>query len=255
MNHGKKLATLAASVMVLGMPLPGGSGAEEPAAAKASSQVEANPAFAQANAFVQDIGDRAVAIVTTQPAPLLGERHEALKDLIGEGFDLALIGRFVLGHHWRSASAAQREEFQSLFATHLLNSYARQLSAYEATTFTILSSRLAGEKDVLVETQVASADGPINAGWRVRSADGESRIIDVVIDGISMALAQRQEFGSLAKRDGVDGLLAKMRDNAASRTAQLEDRKSQPESSAKARMLFSVVGSSGTPWEVALSRR
>ncbi len=255
MNHGTKLATLAASVMVFGMLLPASPGAEEPAALQVPSQVETNPAFEQVRAFVQDIGDRAVAVVTAQPPATLSERHEALKGLIGEGFDLALIGRFVLGHHWRSASVAQRDEFQSLFATHLLNSYARQFSAYEGTTFTIISSQEVGEKDVLVETQIASADGPINAGWRVRPAEGQSRIIDVVIDGISMALTQRQEFGSLANREGIDGLLVKMRANAANQTAQLKDRKSPIEPSAKTRMLFSVVGSSGMPWEVSLSRR
>ena len=196
-----------------------------------------------------------MAVVTAQPPVTIAERHVALKNLIGDGFDLALIGRFVLGHHWRSATMEQRAEFQNLFADHLLNSYARQLSAYEGTTFTVVSSRKVGEKDILVETRIASADGPIDAGWRVRPGNGQSRIIDVVIDGISMTLAQRQEFGSVAKRDGVEGLLAKMRASAITRVAQSENQDTPHDISAKTQMLFSVVGSSGMPWEVALSRR
>jgi phospholipid transport system substrate-binding protein len=50
--------------------------------------------------------------------------------------------------------------------------------------------------------------GPeFKAGWRVRLIDGKHKIIDVMVEGISMAVSQRQEFASVLKRNGVERLL------------------------------------------------
>jgi phospholipid transport system substrate-binding protein len=255
MMSGPRSALFAAAAFVLGMLVPVGAIAQDTGAAAPTAQVERQLPARGAVDFVRDLGNQAVAIVTAQPPATADKQHERLKVLINAGFDLEQIGRFVLGRHWRDATDAQRAEFQELFAPHLLNSHARQLSTYRATTFTILSNRLAGERDVMVETEISSANGPINAAWRVREVDGQHKIIDVVIDGISMALAQRQEFGALANRVGIEGLLAQLQANAAKQQARLEDGEAMRNSSAKTWMLFSVVGSSGSPWEVSLGRR
>ena len=111
------------------------------------------------------------------------------------------------------------------------------------------------KKDVLVETEIISATGPVKAGWRVRTADNGRKIVDVEIDGISMALSHRQEFGSVANRAGVEGLIKIMQANLDKQTARLDDSETMPDANAKAMMLFSVVGSSGMPWQVALVGR
>ncbi len=207
--------------------------------------------------FVEDLGGKAVAVVAATPSDAFEWRHERLKDLVREGFDLKLMGRFVLGKYWRSADEAQRAEFQGLFARHLVNSYARQLDGYRAETFKVTAVREVGTRDVLVETRIERrTDEPLDTAWRLRGKDGQYKIIDVMVGGISLALTQRQEFASVAKREGLEGLLASMRgDTPESRDpSRLVQQDSVPDASARVRMLISVVGSSGSPWQVSLAR-
>lgn len=255
MKHRQTLGLAALSVVVVGALLPVPAHAMEPSPAVVAARVDGPNATQSAVNYVELLGNRAITILTSRDAELGNRRREQLKTLIRQSFDLELIGRFVLGRFWRKASPAQRLEFQDLYALHLVSSYARQLDAYEAETLAVVSSREVGKNDVMVETEIASASGPVKAGWRVRTADSKRKIVDIEIDGISMALAHRQEFGSVANRVGVGGLIKIMRTDPKQQTARLEDSEAMPDSNAKAMMLFSVVGSSGMPWQVGLVGR
>ena len=74
-------------------------------------------------------------------------------------------------------------------------------------------------RDVLVQTRIVYADGqpPVKAEWRIREFGGEPKVIDVMIEGVSMVAAQRAEFDAVIRKIGVDGLL----DNLRSRLAVL----------------------------------
>ena len=207
-----------------------------------------------APAFVERLGQQAAVIAAAEPRNAQG-RHERLKALVREGFDLQLIGRFVLGRFWRQADGEQRAQFQDLFAEHLVNSYARQFDRYRAETLAVVGSRPVGTKDVLVETRVESTEGPLVTGWRVRGGADRHRIVDVTVDGISLALTERQEFVSAAGKLGLEGLLEAMRANALDRAKRSGPEHAMPSPSAKAWMLVSFMGSSGSPLEVALARQ
>ncbi len=204
--------------------------------------------------FVGTLGRQAVTIVADGRHDARG-RHENLKSLIREGFHLETIGRFVLGRYWREAGPEQRAEFQDLFAEHLLNSYARQLDSYRTETLHVGEGRPVGRRDVLVETAIETDDGPLKAGWRVRAIDGQPKIVDVVIDGMSLTLTQRQEIGAVATKLGVDGLLGAMRDKAAEEAQRLAQEDGVSDNSARVWMLFSFVGSSGSAMQVSLARQ
>ena len=203
---------------------------------------------AGAPAFVERLGQQAAVIAAAEPRDAQG-RHERLKALVREGFDLHLIGRFVLGRFWRQADREQRAQFQDLFAEHLVNSYARQLDRYRAETLTVVDNRPVGTKDMLVETRVESPEGPLVTGWRVRGGAGRHRIVDVTVNGISLVLTERQEVVSAARMLGLEGLLAAMRAKTQNRANRSGPEPAMPDSSAKAWMLVSFMGSSGSPLE------
>ena len=93
-----------------------------------------------------------------------------VKVIIDRGFDLPLISRFVLGRFWRSATEAQRLEYQQLFRRGVVESYTRALVSAGGTGFQILDSVKVSKTDVLVNSRLERAEGPpIGAGWRVRS--------------------------------------------------------------------------------------
>ena len=142
-------------------------------------------------------------------------RIAVLRDLVRRGFNLQLTSQFVLGKFCHRATARQRSEFQDLFTEYLLNSYTRRIGSYHAETLAIVASHPVGSKDVLVETSVAGDDGTTNPIWRVRAQDGIYKIIDVSIDGVSLALTQRREFAAVINRRGLDGLLDMLRQKLA----------------------------------------
>ena len=243
MYRGKSSPLLAALALTLTLLAPDAPRAEEGAQAMNGAQ-----------AFVQDLGDRTTAFLAAEPREGRA-RHDGLKALVREGFDLELMGRFVLGAFWRTASEDQREEFQDLFAERLLSAYARRLETYRTETLALVGSRPVGKRDVLVETHVESADGPLVMGWRVRQRTDRHRIVDVTVNGISLAMTERQEFSSAAKSLGVEGLLAVLRSQAQQSAEQAPLAPDLPDTSAKAWMLVSFMGSSGSPLQVSLARR
>ncbi|HYB10510.1 MAG TPA: ABC transporter substrate-binding protein [Alphaproteobacteria bacterium] len=166
----------------------------------------------QASKFVQDLGNRAVVMLAKYNESEAPQHQEEFKKIVREGFDLELIGRFVLGNSWHTATPEQQQEYQQLFSTWVLNSYARRLGAYKGETFAIVNAQPFADSDALVETEIKRPDGePLKAAWRVREIKGQLKIIDVVVEGVSMALTQRQEFASVIQRSGLDGLISELR--------------------------------------------
>ncbi len=169
----------------------------------------------EAAKFVLALGSEAVLLQSAVRSEPLEKRAAVLQGLVRRGFNLELISQFVLGRFWHRATAEQRAEFQEMFTEYLTNSYARHIGTYQAETLNIVASRPVGSQDVLVETSVEGSDGAANPIWRVRAKDGEYKIIDISIDGVSLALTQRREFAAVINRQGLDGLLDMLREKLA----------------------------------------
>lgn len=227
-DHGIR-NSLFAMALVCGAGLAFGSGAATAAGpdtglvseAQAAPVVDLHPAGA-AN-LVQDLGKQTAQAMASKAAEKPAKRREMLRRLVREGFDLELTSQFVLGKHWHRASPEQRAEFTELFTEYLLNSYARHLASFRADTLRVVGSHPVGDDDILVETSVEGSDGSADPVWRVRSVEGQYKIIDVTVDGVSLALTQRREFASVVNRVGLDGLLKLLREKLADQ-AKMPDR-------------------------------
>lgn len=181
-------------------------------AGTASAQTAASPAVVQgAGQFIQWLGDQALGTLRTQ-GMTLDQRENAFRSLMRTGFDIELIGRFVLGRYWQQATPEQRSEYVQLFGEYLVKTYARRLGGYSGETFAIAGAVPAGEQDVLVKTRIERPSGPpLICDWRVRSIDGKYKIIDVMVEGISMAVTQRQDFAAVVQNGGMPALLTALR--------------------------------------------
>jgi len=177
-----------------------------------------SPAFAQnaepgASAFIQKLGNDAIATFSNKATP----RQQALdhfKTLLYKGFDVPYIGRWVLGRYWNQATEAQQAEYQKLFEQLIVSTYAERFIEYSGETFRIAGSAPEGETDTMVTTQIVRPNGPpINVAWRVRKKDAEYKIIDMVVENVSMGVTQRQEFASVVQQNGgkIDGLIQALR--------------------------------------------
>lgn len=165
----------------------------------------------EARRLIEALAGRALATLRRGDIGL-EQRETEFRAILSDGFDLDFIGRFVMGQHWRSATATQREEYLALFREFVLMTYSARFGGYKGESFVVMGARRASDKDVVVATEVTSPNGgPIGADWRGRVVEGRPRIIDVAVEGVSMALNQRQEFNAVVARHGIDGLIAMLR--------------------------------------------
>ncbi len=166
-----------------------------------------------ASAFVERLGDEAT-LVLSDDSLTRGDRRLAIEGMLQDYFDVALIGRLVLGRHWRAASSDERRNFLELFEAFVLATYARRLEAYAGETLEVGQARDRGRQGVLVPSRLNQPAGePIAVIWRLRRDGGSFRVVDIVVEGVSMVITQRTEFDSVIRRGdgGIDALLENLR--------------------------------------------
>ncbi|MCH7888046.1 MAG: ABC transporter substrate-binding protein [Proteobacteria bacterium] len=164
-----------------------------------------------ASELIRRLGEQAIAALGA-PGASLEAREARFRSLLSESFDLAFIGRFVLGRYWRQATPEQRSDYLALFGEYVLQTYSARLGGYAGESMTILSERPAGTKDVVVSTRILRPSGPpIEAAWRVRTTGARYRIIDIMVEGVSMVVTQRSEFAAVVQRHGIQGLIEVLR--------------------------------------------
>ena len=164
--------------------------------------------------FIQDLGDSAIgAIADKSITP--AQRSNKFRDILQTSFDLQTIGRFVIGRSWNSASPEQQKEYMRLFQELVIKTYGDRMTLYTGEGFRVASARAETEKDWIVVSQITHPDGsqPTSIDWRVRLRDGKLGVIDVVVEGVSLSVTQRQEYAAVIQRNGgqIDGLLDEMR--------------------------------------------
>ena len=163
--------------------------------------------------FVREFSAQAIGVLADRN--LSGARREqAFRELLTAGFDVKAISRFVLGRYWRRTTEAEREEFMGLFEDLIVATYSRRFSDYSGQTLEVQAIRVENEKKAAVASRILrQAGAPIQIDWRLRRRGDSWRIVDVVVEGMSMVLSQRSEYAAVIKSDGgkIRGLLAKLR--------------------------------------------
>lgn len=158
----------------------------------------------KAQETIDKMGQRAISFLSD--ASLSTEqKQEEFRKLLQANFDMDTIGRFTLGKNWRTASAAQQKEFQKLFENYIVRIYSGRFNDYQGQRFDVTSFQDTGKSDVLVSSYIVPDGGnKVKVDWRVRNKNGQYKIIDVIIEGVSMSLTQRSDFSSVIQRGGGD---------------------------------------------------
>jgi phospholipid transport system substrate-binding protein len=174
--------------------------------------------------FISELGDKAVEVLQDQ-STTLESREERLRGIVAESMDISTIGEFAVGKSWDRASQDEKEEYMELFSVYLLQIYTQRLGGYTGQTLQIDSSSAYKGRDAVVETTIVQEGSDnINVKWLVRDSDGDStkgmRILDVIVDGKSLALAQRKEFTNIIAREKMSGLLNLLRLKVSKYSAQ-----------------------------------
>ncbi len=171
-----------------------------------------------AAAHIAALGEEVLATLS-DPQAGETERDAVLCRVLARDVDIPLVARFALGRFWAKTDTGQRDEYMTLFKAFLVRTYAARLGGIHIDKFEVLNAKTVGDADILVHSRVDTGDrNPVRADWRVRERDGRYQILDLSVEGISMAVILRQEFASVLRKRGVDGLLALLRERTAAGT-------------------------------------
>ena len=159
--------------------------------------------YTQEEEFVNKFAYQAIEILSDEDVTE-NDKTSRFTELVMNSIDLNLISKFVLSKTWKNSTDDQKERYLIAFREYFINSYANKLNQYSGEKIQVVGSEAAG-KYIIVESNIVREGTDtlkINLKWRLINRDGDIKIIDLNIEGISLVIAQREEFQSfLANND------------------------------------------------------
>ena len=155
--------------------------------------------------FIQSIVDEASkALITNKTKE---ERIHELKSIAIKSVDIKGIGFYTLGSHRKNLSDAQKKEYNDLFRNYFLKSFASRLSDYTDPKINVISQEKLNEKYTIVSSILVATEkkAEVNIQWRVYTKNPDQPLIrDLIIEGLSLARTQKEEFNSVIQSNDGD---------------------------------------------------
>ena len=156
--------------------------------------------------------DQFIASITEEASNILRQevskeiKTEKLITLAKKSVDIRGIGMYSLGKYKKTITENQLLEYQELFELYFLKSFSSRLSEYSDPKINVVAQNIINEKYTIVSSVLVGDDKrpEIKIDWRVYTKDPSNPLIrDLIIEGLSLARTQREEFNSVIQ--GADG--------------------------------------------------
>ncbi|MDC1294804.1 ABC transporter substrate-binding protein [Myxococcota bacterium] len=140
-------------------------------------------------------------------------RISEIESLAYEIFDFTTMSKLVLARNWKKMDKAKRKEFVVEFKRHLSRTYGTRLDRYEQEEVDVYGAQVEVRNDVSVKTRILGGqfDGA-EIAYRLRNRRDEWKIIDVVIEGVSLVSNYRSQFKEVLNGGSIEDLLVRLRD-------------------------------------------
>ncbi len=143
-------------------------------------------------------------------------------------------GALVLGQYYKSATPAQREAYFAAFREYLKQAYGQALAMYHGQTYQIAPEQPLGDKTIVpIRVTIIDPNGrpPVRLDfqWRKNSQTGNWQAYDMIAEGVSMITTKQNEWGTLLRTKGIDGLTAQLK-SISQQKITLEEKKIMSES-------------------------
>ena len=135
------------------------------------------------------------------------QRIEKLKEIAKETVDITGIGFYSLGSHRKNLSKDQLENYKNVFSEYFLKSFSSRLAEYSNPEIEVNSKKKLNENYTIVSSTLVATDArpEVKIEWRVYTKNPENLLIrDLVIEGLSLARTQKEEFASILKSNNND---------------------------------------------------
>ena len=158
-----------------------------------------------ASDFINSLSNEASTVLSSKLSD--DEKIVRLKEIGEKAVDIEGVGLYTLGKHRKTLSDSQREQYKELFRNYFLKSFSGRLVGYTDAKITVLSEEIKNEKYTIVFSKlIGTADRPeVKIDWRVYTKDPENPLIrDLIIEGLSLARTQKEEFSSILNSNDGD---------------------------------------------------
>lgn len=131
--------------------------------------------------------------------------------LFNNALDLKFIGQFVLGRSWKTATPKQKTDFIEVYRQLNIKTWSARFDEFRGKSFVFEGTTPSNSPNqIFVNSSVAMDQGaPAKVVWRVQEKNGTYKIVDIIIENVSLAITARNEYTSFIKNspDGLDGLI------------------------------------------------
>jgi phospholipid transport system substrate-binding protein len=154
--------------------------------------------------------DEVIEVVTDEKfKSQVKARREKLREIIGKRFNYHQMVMRSLARDWNNRTPKERKDFQELFKRLLENSYASKLESYSDEKINYVGEVVKG-KYALVKTEIARRDGTIDVNYKMIQEQGEWKVYDFLIEGVSMIRNYRSQFTKIIRKDSFAALVQKL---------------------------------------------
>jgi phospholipid transport system substrate-binding protein len=176
-----------------------------------TSDEEAAPAAAgEPSRVVDALHEQLIGVMKAADSLGYQGRYAQLEPVIDRLFDISFMAEKSVGRYWKTADEENRARLLSTFGRFTVANYAGRFNRYSNQFFETLDEEASIQGTMLVHTRLVESDGDfVQLDYRLRSVQGDWRIIDVYLNGTISELAlRRSEYSSLIQREGFAALLS-----------------------------------------------
>ena len=146
-----------------------------------------------AEAFIENLGSNIIQVVNEKIT--VSEKQRKLRKLFQNNANTMTIARAALGSKWRALSAETRLDFANAFTDYLVKKYGKQFDEFRGASLVLERSVDAGKRGVLVNTRlIMPGTSPVSIKWQVWQKTDSFKLIDIIIEDISMLTMEREEI-------------------------------------------------------------
>lgn len=144
-------------------------------------------------------------------------KRTQIEDIVYANVDFDTLSKLVMARNWKALTPAQQAEFQAEFKRHLSVTYGRNIDNYRNESVQVTGEREEARGDRTVQTKVlrGGAGADIVVDYRLRETNGEWKIIDVIVEGVSLVANFRSQFQDIIAGDSPDKLIALLKEKNA----------------------------------------
>ena len=139
------------------------------------------------------------------------EKDKRFEKLFNNALDLNFIGQFVLGRYWRTSTPEQKKGFINAYRELNIKTWSKRFDEFKGKKFVFKGTSPSNSANqIFVNSLVPMDQGePAKVVWRVKQTGDKFKIVDIIIENVSLAITARNEYTAFIKNSpsGIDGLI------------------------------------------------